>query len=57
MFSLQTRQDPVKAKILELIQVWSHAFRNTPSYKIVQDTYQLMRMVGRFNDLCSDIVL
>ncbi|XP_041362531.1 hepatocyte growth factor-regulated tyrosine kinase substrate-like isoform X3 [Gigantopelta aegis] len=40
------RPDPVKAKILELIQIWSHAFRNEPSYKVVQDTFHLMKMEG-----------
>ena len=44
---LQTRTDPVKPKILELIQVWSNAFRNEPSYKVVQDTYHLMKMEGK----------
>lgn len=43
---VKIRTDPVKAKILELIQVWSHAFRNEPSYKVVQDTYNLMKMEG-----------
>lgn len=36
----------MKNKILELIQVWSHAFRNEPSYKVVQDTYNLMKLEG-----------
>lgn len=40
------RGDPVKGKILELIQVWSHAFRNEPSYKVVQDTFNLMKLEG-----------
>ncbi|XP_069124186.1 hepatocyte growth factor-regulated tyrosine kinase substrate-like isoform X2 [Argopecten irradians] len=43
---VKARQDPVKAKILELIQVWSHAFRNEPVYKVVQDTFHLMKMEG-----------
>lgn len=42
----QIRPDTVKNKILELIQVWSHAFRNEPSYKVVQDTYNLMKLEG-----------
>ena len=46
---VQNRADPVRAKILEMIQVWSHAFRNVPSYKIVQDTYNLMKMEGEAN--------
>lgn len=40
------RQDPVKAKIVELIQVWSHAFRNEPSYKVVQETFTAMKAEG-----------
>lgn len=43
---LKIRPDTVKNKILELIQVWSHAFRNEPSYKVVQDTYNLMKLEG-----------
>ena len=37
----------MKPKILELIQVWSNAFRNEPSYKAVQDTYHLMKVEGK----------
>lgn len=44
--TVKVRPDPVKAKICELIQVWSHAFRNEPSYKVVQDTFHLMKMEG-----------
>lgn len=40
------RTDPVKGKILELIQTWSHAFRNEPSYKAVEDTFHLLKMEG-----------
>ncbi|KAK7167101.1 hypothetical protein R3I94_001487 [Phoxinus phoxinus] len=36
----------VKNKILYLIQAWSHAFRNEPKYKVVQDTYQIMKVEG-----------
>lgn len=43
---VKVRPDIVKAKILELIQVWSHAFRNEPNYKVVQDTYNLMKLEG-----------
>lgn len=43
---LKIRPDTVKNKILELIQVWSQAFRNEPSYKVVQDTYNLMKLEG-----------
>ncbi|KAK3590950.1 hypothetical protein CHS0354_034521 [Potamilus streckersoni] len=41
-----TRADPVKAKVSELVQVWSHAFRNEPSYKVVQDTFNMMKLEG-----------
>lgn len=36
----------VKNKILYLIQAWAHAFRNEPKYKVVQDTYQIMKVEG-----------
>uniref|UniRef100_A0A8C2KGV0 Hepatocyte growth factor-regulated tyrosine kinase substrate n=1 Tax=Cyprinus carpio TaxID=7962 RepID=A0A8C2KGV0_CYPCA len=36
----------VKNKILYLIQAWSHAFRNEPKYKVVQDTYQILKVEG-----------
>lgn len=36
----------MKAKVLELIQVWSHAFRNESSYKVVQETYNDMKREG-----------
>ncbi|GFO17365.1 hepatocyte growth factor-regulated tyrosine kinase substrate [Plakobranchus ocellatus] len=42
----KTRNDPVKEKVLELIQTWSHAFRNEPSYKAVEDTFHLLKMEG-----------
>ncbi|KAK2112364.1 hypothetical protein P7K49_012111 [Saguinus oedipus] len=34
----------VRNKILYLIQAWAHAFRNEPKYKVVQDTYQIMKV-------------
>lgn len=37
----------VRNKILYLIQAWAHAFRNEPKYKVVQDTYQIMKVEGR----------
>ena len=40
------RGDPVKAKLLELIQTWSHAFRNEQSYKAVMDTFHQLKMEG-----------
>jgi growth factor-regulated tyrosine kinase substrate len=36
----------VKSKILELIQVWSYAFRNEPQYKVVQETFNSMKAEG-----------
>lgn len=38
--------EPVKEQILSMIQTWSMAFRKEPKYKIVQDTFNLMRMEG-----------
>jgi len=43
---VQKRPDPIKAKVVELIQVWSHAFRNEPAYKVVQDTFSDMKREG-----------
>ena len=58
IITLQKRPDPVKGKILELIQVWSHAFRNEASYKIVQDTFHLMKMEGECGiQCCKDVLL
>lgn len=37
----------VRNKILYLIQAWAHAFRNEPKYKVVQDTYQIMKVEGQ----------
>uniref|UniRef100_A0A672LLR0 Hepatocyte growth factor-regulated tyrosine kinase substrate n=1 Tax=Sinocyclocheilus grahami TaxID=75366 RepID=A0A672LLR0_SINGR len=37
----------VKNKILYLIQAWSHAFRNEPKYKVIQDTYQILKVEGK----------
>uniref|UniRef100_A0A673K3Q5 Hepatocyte growth factor-regulated tyrosine kinase substrate n=1 Tax=Sinocyclocheilus rhinocerous TaxID=307959 RepID=A0A673K3Q5_9TELE len=36
----------VKNKILYLIQAWAHAFRNEPKYKVIQDTYQILKVEG-----------
>uniref|UniRef100_A0A8C9VR49 Hepatocyte growth factor-regulated tyrosine kinase substrate n=1 Tax=Scleropages formosus TaxID=113540 RepID=A0A8C9VR49_SCLFO len=38
----------VRDKLLYLIQAWAHAFRNEPKYKVVQDTYQIMKMEGEW---------
>ncbi|MBN3285424.1 HGS kinase, partial [Polyodon spathula] len=46
-FSISKQSEPsVRNKILYLIQAWSHAFRNEPKYKVVQDTYQIMKVEG-----------
>lgn len=36
-------QEEVKAKILELIQAWAYAFRESPKYRAVQDTLRIMK--------------
>ena len=41
-----TTNETLRNKILELIQVWAHAFRNEPSYKAVQDTLNVMKAEG-----------
>uniref|UniRef100_A0A3Q2V032 Hepatocyte growth factor-regulated tyrosine kinase substrate n=1 Tax=Haplochromis burtoni TaxID=8153 RepID=A0A3Q2V032_HAPBU len=44
---LKKQTEPnVRNKILYLIQAWAHAFRNEPKYKVVQDTYQIMKVEG-----------
>ncbi|KAM9296773.1 hepatocyte growth factor-regulated tyrosine kinase substrate [Gastrophryne carolinensis] len=42
----RTVEPNVRNKILYLIQAWAHAFRNEPKYKVVQDTYQIMKVEG-----------
>ncbi|WAQ96005.1 HGS-like protein, partial [Mya arenaria] len=32
---------------LYALQVWSHAFRNEPKYKIVQDTFNILKLEGQ----------
>uniref|UniRef100_A0A665VEY1 Hepatocyte growth factor-regulated tyrosine kinase substrate n=1 Tax=Echeneis naucrates TaxID=173247 RepID=A0A665VEY1_ECHNA len=47
---LKKQTEPnVRNKILYLIQAWAHAFRNEPKYKVVQDTYQIMKDCISFN--------
>ncbi|EZA61746.1 Hepatocyte growth factor-regulated tyrosine kinase substrate [Ooceraea biroi] len=36
----------VRLKTLELIQAWAHAFRNSPKYRTVQDTLNIMKAEG-----------
>nr|XP_014340037.1 PREDICTED: hepatocyte growth factor-regulated tyrosine kinase substrate isoform X3 [Latimeria chalumnae] len=44
---LKKQAEPkVRTKILYLIQAWAQAFRNEPKYKVVQDTYQIMKVEG-----------
>ncbi|XP_043280709.1 hepatocyte growth factor-regulated tyrosine kinase substrate [Venturia canescens] len=38
--------DNVKLKTLELIQAWAFAFRNSPKYRAVQDTVNIMKAEG-----------
>ena len=45
-FVFQTSPEPVKEQILSMIQTWATAFRKEPKYKVVQDTFNLMRMEG-----------
>ncbi|XP_076752761.1 hepatocyte growth factor regulated tyrosine kinase substrate isoform X1 [Xylocopa sonorina] len=41
-----TTHENVKLKTLELIQAWAHAFRNSPKYRAVQDTLNIMKAEG-----------
>ncbi|XP_015436469.1 PREDICTED: hepatocyte growth factor-regulated tyrosine kinase substrate isoform X2 [Dufourea novaeangliae] len=41
-----TTHENVKLKTLELIQAWAHAFRNSPKYRAVQDTLNIMKTEG-----------
>ncbi|KAK7870198.1 hypothetical protein R5R35_012746 [Gryllus longicercus] len=41
-----TSHDEVKAKILELIQAWAYAFRDSPKYRAVQDILNIMKREG-----------
>ena len=41
-----TANETLRNKILELIQVWAHAFRNDPSCKAVQDVMNIMKAEG-----------
>jgi len=42
----QTTEDSIKNKVLELIQTWGTAFRNSKKYRIVTDTLHLMQAEG-----------
>ena len=38
--------ESIKNKVLELLQTWGMAFRNSPKYRIVTDTLNLMKAEG-----------
>ncbi|CAH0579321.1 unnamed protein product [Chrysodeixis includens] len=38
-----TQHDNLRNKILELIQAWAFAFRNSPKYRAVQDTVNILK--------------
>lgn len=42
----EVKPDPVKTKILELIQCWAHAFKKNPNLKIVEDYYTALKFEG-----------
>ncbi|GBN45455.1 Hepatocyte growth factor-regulated tyrosine kinase substrate [Araneus ventricosus] len=41
-----TTNENVRNRILELIQVWAHVFRNEPKYRSVQDIFNMLKMEG-----------
>merc|ERR1719376_389411 len=42
----QGTDEKIKTKVLELLQTWGMAFRNSPKYRIVTDTLNLMKADG-----------
>ena len=42
----KTTNENVRSKILELVQTWAFAFRNSPKYRIVQDTLNILKAEG-----------
>ena len=40
---------PVKNKTLELIQIWSHAFKHEPSYKVHSLHYRFIAHIRRLS--------
>jgi len=42
----QSTDENIKTKVLELLQTWGMAFRNSPKYRIVTDTLNLMKAEG-----------
>lgn len=49
--------DSVKAKILELIQCWSHAFRENSDYKAVTEAYNELKAEGNQLLYSTSIIL
>ncbi|GIY88146.1 hepatocyte growth factor-regulated tyrosine kinase substrate [Caerostris extrusa] len=41
-----TTNENVRNRILELVQVWAHVFRNESKYRSVQDIYNMLKMEG-----------
>jgi hepatocyte growth factor-regulated tyrosine kinase substrate len=41
-----TKPDPIKSKLLELIQCWQHALKKNPNFKIIEDYYTAMKLEG-----------
>ncbi|XP_068632259.1 hepatocyte growth factor-regulated tyrosine kinase substrate [Battus philenor] len=41
-----TQHENLRNKILELIQAWAFAFRNSPKYRAVQDTVNILKAEG-----------
>ncbi|XP_035220650.1 hepatocyte growth factor-regulated tyrosine kinase substrate-like isoform X1 [Stegodyphus dumicola] len=41
-----TVNENVRNRVLELIQIWAHAFRNEPKYRAVQDIFNMLKMEG-----------
>ena len=42
----QNTDENIKTKVLELLQTWGMAFRQSPKYRIVTDTLNLMKAEG-----------
>ncbi|XP_061400964.1 hepatocyte growth factor-regulated tyrosine kinase substrate [Musca vetustissima] len=45
-FLEQTTHDNVRAKLLELIQTWAYAFRNSERYQAIKDTMTILKTKG-----------
>ncbi|XP_073826218.1 hepatocyte growth factor-regulated tyrosine kinase substrate-like [Musca autumnalis] len=45
-FLEQTNHDNVRAKMLELIQCWAYAFRNSERYQAIKDTMTILKAKG-----------